>query len=72
MRPDRDIYEGLLWAECLETAVRELSDEELRQVRGSLARGARDEWPATLVEGVCIIVGCERFMNPSESKEVRG
>ena len=64
MRTTKDIYDSLVAAPCLETAVRDLSDDELRQVRGSLARGDRHEWPASLIEGVCIVVGCERFMNP--------
>jgi hypothetical protein len=64
MRSNRGIYDSLVKAGDLKGAVDALSDHELRQVRGALARGDYDEWPGERVHGVCILVACERFMNP--------
>jgi len=71
MRANIIIYNSLVDAPKLEDAVRSLSDEELRSVRGALARGDINSWPAELVHGVCMAEGCERFMKvPSKEYEV--
>ncbi len=62
MRANIIIYNSLVDAPQLEDAVRSLSDEELRNVRGALARGDFNSWPADLVHGVCIVESSERFM----------
>lgn len=62
MRPIIVIYNSLVDAPQLEDAVRSLSDEELRSLRGALARGDISSWPADLVHGVCIVEASERFM----------
>ena len=57
------LYHALLEAADLCEAVRGMDDEDLRCVRGFLARGEVMGWPAERVHGLCIIEGCERFMN---------
>lgn len=68
MRTPHDIFNAIIQADKLEAAVQELSDAELRTLRGALARGEISSWSAGLLHGVCIVEGCERFM----SEETRG
>ena len=69
MRLSISIYNSLVAAPQLEDAVRALSDAELRSVRGFLARGEIESWPAELVHGVCMLEGSERFMKMDERGE---
>ncbi len=63
MRSNDSIFVAILEADKLEAAVQALSDAELRSLRGALARGEYGGWSADVVHGVCIVEGCERFMN---------
>lgn len=66
MKSNEEIYQSLVMASSLESAVAALSDQELRNVRGALNRNEFESWPAELVHGVCLVEGCERFMNQGE------
>lgn len=72
MRSNDSIFTAILETDKLEAAVQALTDAELRNLRGALARGEFSGWPAEVVHGVCIAEGCERFMNqvPSVQHEV--
>lgn len=69
MSAAQSIYQSLIAAPKLEPAVQQLRDIELRTLRGALARGEITGWPADLVQGVCMVVGCERFMNPEHFQD---
>lgn len=56
-----NIFNTLLKAENLEARVKELSDADLRTVRGALARSEFAHWSADLIHGVCILEGSRRF-----------
>jgi hypothetical protein len=64
MRGSGEILGDLFMAADLELAVRALSDADLREVRGALARGDFQKWNLQRVHGMCILEGCRRFENP--------
>jgi hypothetical protein len=65
MRTSPAIYDDLVKSGDLVESVKALSDDELRQLRGALARGDFASWPADRVHGVCILEACDRFMFPA-------
>lgn len=61
MKTAEVLYDALKNARDLEASVKVMSDMDLRTLRGGLARGEFQDWPASMVHGVCILEGCRRF-----------
>ena len=59
---DQATYESLLNARGAVESAKLLSDTDLRNVLGFLARGEASGWVADMVRGVCIVEASERFL----------